>query len=129
MYTLTLARFHPTTAAQGSTFDDPDEVIGFLGNLDDDPCYVFVAHLAGGLDHGNFNLWRNQGRALVRLDEQSEHAATHAAGAPAGDFEFRDEDGSAFRVAGARTVDARLGLEALRFWLRTGGKLQSLDWD
>jgi hypothetical protein len=128
MYTLTLARFHPT-AAQGSTFDDPEEVIEFLGNLDDDPCYVFVAHLAGGVDHGNFNLWRNQGRALVRLDEQSGHAGTHAAGAPSGDVEFLDEDGSSIRVAGARTVDARLGLEALRFWLRTGGKIQLLDWD
>jgi hypothetical protein len=31
--------------------------------------------------------------------------------------------------SGGGTRVSRLGLEALRFWLRTGGKLQALDWD
>jgi hypothetical protein len=96
-----------------------------------EPCVVTVAHRDGKVSYGEFHLWLSSGRALVRLDEHREWHATDRDGAAtggSGDVEFRDTDGSAFSASFGETVTRSQALDALAFWLRTGGMLPDLTW-
>jgi Immunity protein Imm1 len=93
--------------------------------------YIRVADDADGISHGEFYVWLNGERTVVRLDEHREWYARDPAveQRTRGEVQFCDEDGPAFSEPLDNTISRVQAMTALARWLATGEKLPELAWE
>ena len=89
-----------------------------------------VVRMKDGADYGNFIVFVNAaGLAYVRLlEHRGFHLQRANSAASATTSVFLSDDGSVFDVEEMSTVPLQTALEALHYWLSTGGKMPGLVW-
>jgi hypothetical protein len=96
-----------------------------------DPCVLLVARHEANVSRGDFYIWLQGDRALVRLDEHREWFAmdpARAASTSGSDAWFTDSEGTMFPAQDAETLARSQAFQALDHWLRTGEMLPGLTW-
>lgn len=129
-FELQITRCVPDVVEEHLAARDADEADAMV-RARADACLVLATQRDGERYGDDFYVWLAGDRALLRRDEHREWYATDPAwiaSAGSGEAWFADSDGP-FPVQAAETVSRAQALEALGYWLRTGGLLPSLTWE
>jgi hypothetical protein len=130
MHEFVVSDFSSSPATQQAQFFNTDAAVLFTESIHAMQCVIYVAHIVGHVDHGNFYIWRSNDLAHVRLDEHREHYLTDPSRSVTTKeaVAFIDESGAMFNVSPSKVISWAQATEALIFWLRSGSKLPSLSW-
>lgn len=130
MYEFVVTEFGTTKSETRMACSTREAAVRFAATAVAPQCVIFVAHIVGHVDHGNFYAWCNGDVAHVRLDEHREHYASDPlrASAITSDVIFRGEDGEPLEVPSTQVISRAQATDALHCWLTSGSKLSSLSW-
>src|SRR5262245_16300485 len=130
MYEFVITDVGATLSVNRAECSGRDEALRYAAALNTRQGLVFVAHIVGHVDHGNFYAWYNDDIAHVRLDEHREPYASDPSRPSSTDnpIGFHHEDGEIFDVPSSQVISRVQASEALSCWLATGKMLPSLSW-
>ena len=93
------------------------------------PFFMLVAALGQGVDHGNFLIWGNGQKAIVKLQEHRDFMAIHSEnGEDESAVMFFDSDGSDFTEQMCNTIRHDAAIDALLYWLQSMERTPDLIW-